>query len=139
MTALTVIDPGSASRSIVSLAVGHDVAASLIAAAAAGDAEACRHAINSLRRLPAPWISTIAAVALHALDPDDAELVVASVIRRAGWPLADELTPMHSARLWARDAGRGEKKAYALAAFERMHPEDQAAFLSYVGGSQAPG
>ena len=118
---------GSTGRAIVAL----------LEAAEAGDAAACTMALRGLQRLPGLQIATIAALALGALDDDDAELVLASVIRRAGWPLHDELTPMHSARLWARDAGRGEKKAYALAAFEAMHPEDQVAFLAHVGGRAA--
>jgi len=106
----------------------------LVEAAKAGRADACEAAIRTLRRLPGLQVATIAACAFFALDDDDAEDVIRGVLRRAGWPLPDALAPMHGARLWARDASRSERKAFALAAFEALGTDDQQAFLRFTGG-----
>jgi len=106
----------------------------LLEAAEAGDADACTVAIRALRKLPGLQVATIAACAFFALDDDAAEDVIRGVLRRAGWPLPDALAPMYGARLWARDASRSERKAFALAAFEALGTDDQQAFLRFTGG-----
>jgi hypothetical protein len=111
--------PGSTSRAIVQM----------IEAAESGDADACTMALRGLERLPATYRATIAALSLGSLDDDDAAHVVDATLRTAGFPLSDRVAPMQAARFWSERASRAERKAYAAACFEALHPDDQAAFL----------
>lgn len=67
-------------------------------------------------------------------DPDDRLpfLEAAHEVLRAGWPGVPFGGVMAEAAFWADTASPAERKAYALAAFNRMPPRDQAAFLEYV-------
>lgn len=77
----------------------------------------------------------LAEATLRALPINDAVAVSLEVIGAAGRPMPAALGGMSTARNWAWAATRAELKAYALASFEAMPPDDQAAFLSHV---QAP-
>ncbi|SEL66549.1 hypothetical protein SAMN05444413_1139 [Roseivivax marinus] len=76
--------------------------------------------------------AALAFSALNSLKPDDAELTAAVSIGSAGPPLPSFLGGMEEARLWASYASRCELKAYALASFEAMSAENQAAFFRHI-------
>lgn len=74
----------------------------------------------------------LAFASLQTLEPDQAGLIAEKVICHAGYPLPAFLAPMDDARWWASLASRAERKAYALASYEALSSEDQAAFRAYI-------
>ncbi|VDS10019.1 hypothetical protein PARHAE_03229 [Paracoccus haematequi] len=56
---------------------------------------------------------------------------------RPGFPIIAMNSLMVEASFWADRASPAERKAYALACFNRMPARDQAAFLDYVQGRSA--
>jgi hypothetical protein len=73
-------------------------------------------------------------VAIVRCDPHDAALIMEKALSdmAAGMPIAPLLSTMDEAAFWADLATPGERKAYALASFNRMSVTDQGAFLAYV-------
>ncbi|MDQ1848542.1 hypothetical protein Q9299_09615 [Gemmobacter fulvus] len=57
--------------------------------------------------------------------------------QRIGAPIPPLLSAMDEAQAWAEWASPLEVKAYALACFNAMSPEDKAAFLRFVTGRSA--
>ncbi|MFQ6548665.1 hypothetical protein AADZ90_011950 [Aestuariibius sp. 2305UL40-4] len=82
--------------------------------------------------LTAPERASIAWSALKSLNADEAEEVIRTVLRFAGYPPPKFVSHMSDARWWAGLASRAEKKAYMLAAFEALSEADQKAFLNHV-------
>jgi hypothetical protein len=111
-------------------------------------------AVVWLARLTPPELLSIVDMALRALaadsltdeatgrllaDLDDDQRINAAdrmnemaVMLGAGMPIAPLFNFMDEATFWADMATRAERKAYALACFNRLHAADQAAFLAYV-------
>lgn len=87
-------------------------------------------------RLEQGPLGGIAFAALRALDPDRRQtafdLAHWGEAEDAGAPLPTWGNVMDDARWWAGCASRRERKAYALASFEAMAPQDRAAFLEHV-------
>lgn len=79
------------------------------------------------------------AVTVARLAPEDrlAFLEIAHEAIRAGCPSVPFGSVMDEARDWADWASPSERKAYALACFNRMPSRDQSAFLEYVQGRRA--
>ncbi|MBL4917750.1 hypothetical protein [Szabonella alba] len=69
---------------------------------------------------------------LNTLSRDLAEGIARFALNAAGDPLPPFLGGMEDARSWAGWATRDELKAYALASFEAMTPQDQAAFFQHI-------
>lgn len=80
----------------------------------------------------------LAAAALDCDPSDRLELLerMHDALRR-GFPIAAFGRVMDEASFWADHASPAERKAYALACFNRMPARDQAAFLEYVQGRSA--
>ncbi|MBL3553865.1 hypothetical protein [Rhodovulum sulfidophilum] len=76
--------------------------------------------------------ASLAYAALRSLEPEQAEMTAATVLRAAGAPMPPFLRGMEEARFWASLANRAELKAFALASFEAMAPQDQAAFFRHI-------
>ena len=76
--------------------------------------------------------ASLAFATLTSLDGETALEVVSSAFEHAGYPLPTFLDPMNEARQWASLATRGERKAYALAAYEALSVEDQIAFCEHI-------
>lgn len=74
----------------------------------------------------------LAFAALNSLPRDCAETVAAAALGAADAPLPALLGGMQDARAWAKWATPQERKAYALAAFEAMTPQEQAAFFNHI-------
>lgn len=74
----------------------------------------------------------MAFAALRSLPSKQAEITAATALGSAGGPLPSFLGGMDDARFWASLANRLELKAYALAAFEAMGRDDQAAFFQHI-------
>lgn len=78
----------------------------------------------------------LAFAALRALEPEPRQAVFDLAhwgeTEGAGPPLPPWFNVMDDARWWAGCASRRERKAYALASFEAMAPQDRAAFLEHV-------
>ncbi|WP_299363107.1 hypothetical protein [uncultured Paracoccus sp.] len=75
------------------------------------------------------------AGAIAACDSEDRipflELLLQEL--RPGWPQVPFLCELvEEAGFWADRASRAELKAYCLSCYQRMRPDDQAAFLAYV-------
>ncbi|ANB32953.1 hypothetical protein M2324_003063 [Rhodovulum sulfidophilum] len=83
-------------------------------------------------RLTARERASLAYAALRSLEPEQAEMTAATVLRAAGAPMPPFLRGMEEARFWASHANRAELKAFALASFEAMAPRDQTAFLRHI-------
>lgn len=83
-------------------------------------------------RLTVQERTALAWAVLRALDPDQAELVAQSIIGPAGMPLYCETDPMGMASMWSDWASPAERRAYALACYRRMTPQEQAAFLDFI-------
>ncbi|WP_201152207.1 hypothetical protein [Rhodovulum sulfidophilum] len=83
-------------------------------------------------RLTARERASLAYAALRSLEPEQAEMTAATVLRAAGAPMPPFLRGMEEARFWASLANRAELKAFALASFEAMAPHDQTAFLRHI-------
>lgn len=77
--------------------------------------------------------------ALIDCDPDDRLdlLEDAHEFLRAGFPMVLMGSIMEQATFWADRASRTERKAYGLACFSRLSPEDQEAFLNHVRPGRA--
>ncbi|MFN3823584.1 MAG: hypothetical protein ACK4RN_06355 [Pseudorhodobacter sp.] len=69
---------------------------------------------------------------LNTISRDHAESISGFALAAAGSPLPPFLGGMEDARTWANRATREELKAYALASFEAMTPQDQAAFFQHI-------
>jgi hypothetical protein len=75
--------------------------------------------------------------AIAECHPADACTLMEAALRDL---LAERMPPapflgiMPSARFWAEWASRDERKAYAVACYERLSAADQRAFLAHVGG-----
>ncbi len=80
---------------------------------------------------------SLAYAALASLEPIEAELVARIATRGAGMPCAPFLGVMDEASFWAELATVQERKAYALACFTQLSPQDRAAFLAHVKGVAA--
>lgn len=72
--------------------------------------------------------------ALVQFDPDDRLDVLedAHEFLRAGMPIVLFGSIMDQATFWAERASRSEHKAYLLACFNRLSPEDREAFFGHV-------
>ncbi|MBT9385636.1 hypothetical protein KM176_17325 [Pseudooceanicola sp. CBS1P-1] len=91
-------------------------------------------------RLDFTELAGVAFAALRALPSDTREAAARAALfdhEEAGMPLSPLGAIMGDARWWASIAARPELKAYALAAFEAMSPQDRAAFLSHIQGRVA--
>jgi hypothetical protein len=84
-----------------------------------------------LRRAEA---ATVLCRAIADCDRDDAVVILSAALAdlSMGSPLPVFSSAMDDARWWASFAAPHEIKAYLLACFEVMRPEDRAAFLGYV-------
>ena len=80
------------------------------------------------------WRATAAWAALRTLPDDVADLVTEadSELRGAGPPVPALAGVMQEAVFWAAQAKPRELDSYCLAAFNRMAPPRQAAFLGHV-------
>lgn len=78
--------------------------------------------------------------ALVQFDPDDRLEVLedAHEFFAAGFPIPLLGSMMEQAQFWADRASRSERKAYLLACFNTISPEDQAAFLRHVRQHAGP-
>lgn len=87
-------------------------------------------------RLDQGPLGGLAFAALRALDPEHRQtafdLAHWGETEGMGTPLPPWVNVMEDARWWASGASRRERKAYALASFEAMNPQDRAAFLEHV-------
>ncbi len=83
-------------------------------------------------RLEATERAALGFAALGSLDADQARMTAAAVLGEAGDPLPPFLGGMEDAVHWADWASPAELDAYCLAAFRRMAPDRQAAFLRFV-------
>ena len=83
-------------------------------------------------RLKVSERASLAFATLTSLDGETALDVVSAAFEHAGYPLPTFLDPMNEARQWASLATRGERKAYALAAYEALSVEDQIAFCEHI-------
>jgi len=79
----------------------------------------------------------LAFAALSSLPEESALKVVEAVLEGAGMPLPPLLDPMGEADLWADMANPAELDAYCWAAFRRMRPHRQHAFLDFISGRAA--
>jgi uncharacterized membrane protein len=91
---------------------------------------------NNIRREVAA--RNLAAAALDCDPSDRLELLerLHEALRR-GFPITAFGSVMDEAAFWADGASPAERKAYALACFNRMPARDQTAFLEYVQGRSA--
>lgn len=66
--------------------------------------------------------------------PEDQALFLEIILDniRPGWPKAYNIDLMEEASWWADNSTRSERKAYMLACYRRLSPEDQTAFLAFV-------
>jgi len=80
--------------------------------------------------------ATALGYAIANCDPEDACALMEAALDdlRAGMPIAPFGGIMDQARFWADMATRNERKAYAIACFDRLSAADQSAFLAHVGG-----
>ena len=76
---------------------------------------------------------------LIALGADNAECIATAALEhlQAGAPIPPLFSPMDEAVFWADMATPGELDAYCLASFNRMAPQRQGAFLSFVDRGMA--
>ena len=80
----------------------------------------------------------LAAATLDCEPSDRLELLERFYdVLRPGFPIVAFDSLMAEAAFWADRASPAERKAYALACFNRMPARDQAAFLDYVQGRSA--
>ncbi|WP_422032228.1 hypothetical protein [Roseovarius sp.] len=84
-------------------------------------------------RLTAQERAALAFMSLKSMDRDDAVMTAeAALYAGAGQPQAPIFSFMDQANSWAAWAEPEEREAYCLAAFNRMAPARQAAFLEFV-------
>lgn len=78
--------------------------------------------------------ATALCQAIAECHPDDASLMMEAALfsMRAGVPGPTFASVMQEADEWAYFASSAERKAYALASFNRLGAPDRAAFLAYV-------
>lgn len=77
--------------------------------------------------------ASLAFASLQSLDHDLAyQTAEAAMGRDAGSPIAPLFNHMDEAAFWADMATPDELDAYALASFNRMAPQRQAAFLGFI-------
>jgi hypothetical protein len=82
--------------------------------------------------------AALAYAALLSQDNEDARLTAETALSEgAGQPMAPLFNYMDQAAFWADMATPDELDAYALASFNRMAPQRQAAFLGFVQGRAA--
>lgn len=93
----------------------------------AGFSTVCRARLTVCER------AGMAVAALRSLPDDYALDTAAAAFGSMGSPLPPFLGGMDDARWWASYANRQELKAYALACFEALDPQDQAAFFRHIG------
>lgn len=74
----------------------------------------------------------LAYAAMNSLDPEFARMTATAAFGAAGSPTPSFLGGMNDARQWAAQANHYELKAHALAAFEAMTAQDQAAFYQHI-------
>lgn len=74
---------------------------------------------------------------LFSLDSGDVSDIAGQPFGEAGMPQTAFLSEMNQAMFWADLATVAERKAYALASYNRLDATDQAAFLEYVQGKFA--
>lgn len=74
----------------------------------------------------------MAVAALRSLPDEYALETAAAALGSQCGPLPPFLGGMEDARFWASYATRQELKAYGLACFEAMAPQDQAAFFRHI-------
>lgn len=74
----------------------------------------------------------LAASVLRSMPYKDAMKTAEIALGASGGPLPAFLGGMDDARFWASCASRTELKAYALASFQAMSPQDQAAFFNHI-------
>ncbi|MCW2302621.1 hypothetical protein M2324_001005 [Rhodovulum sulfidophilum] len=124
----------SASATLKYASDAHQWAARLLAAALTLEDFGGWAAASALwaARLTARARASLAYAALRSLEPEQAEMTAATVLRAAGAPMPPFLRGMEEARFWASLANRAELKAFALASFEAMAPHDQTAFLRHI-------
>ncbi len=99
--------------------------------------ENCPHGWRSFADVAATRMTleergSLAFAALHSMSSASAEMTAAAALAAAGAPLPAFLGDMTDARDWASLATRDELRAYCLAAFEAMDPQDQAAFFQHI-------
>ena len=83
-------------------------------------------------RLDAAERAALGFATLNSLDAEQARMTAAASLGAAGDPLPPFLGGMEDAAQWAEWASPAELDAYCLAAFRRMAPDRQAAFLRFV-------
>ena len=88
-------------------------------------------------RLPKRDRVQLSWAALRSLDWHDAYITAESVLGTSTPPGPSLFNPMPEARFWADRSTTAELDAYALAAFEAMTADRQAAFLGHVLGRTA--
>jgi hypothetical protein len=89
-------------------------------------------------RLTARQRAALAYAALLSQDDEDARLTAETALSEgAGQPIAPLFNHMDESAFWADMATPDELDAYALASFNRMAPQRQAAFLGFVQGRAA--
>lgn len=88
-------------------------------------------------RLTARERAALAWSALRSLDPDHAQLVAQAILGPTGMPLYCETDPMGMASMWSDWASAAERRAYALACYRRMSPQEQVAFVDIISGRAA--
>jgi hypothetical protein len=81
--------------------------------------------------------ATALCAAIADCERDDAVLLMEAALcsMRAGAPDPVFASVMQEANEWADFASEAERKAYALASFNRLSAPDRAAFLAYVTGT----
>ncbi|WP_424989722.1 hypothetical protein [Fluviibacterium sp. S390] len=116
----------------------HKAAArSLGYALTSGDADAWSDFTRIIdRRLTTQERAALAWASLRSLSPDIAEITVEAVL---GAPLPTYFAgqEIDAARHWAHWATARQREAFALAAYDAMPADRQAAFLSHVQGRGA--
>lgn len=86
-----------------------------------------------------PTYATAFVEAVVGLPPEDRLplLEIAVDHFRAAEPIPPLFSYMQEARSWASLACRGELKAYCAACWERLSPEDQSAFRTFITQERA--
>lgn len=69
---------------------------------------------------------------LKSLDAEDQQAVVETLFGSQGMPIPPLLSNMEEAADWAFFAEPEQRKATALACFDNMLPNDQAAFVDHI-------
>lgn len=83
-------------------------------------------------RLTAKERAAAAYSLIRSLDAEDQQAVVETLFGSQGMPIPPLLSNMEEAADWAFFAEPEQRKATALACFDNMPPNDQAAFLDHI-------